>query len=247
MQSTKKMYYEDFFLSQCVARVVKVDSNRIILDQTIAFPEGGGQEGDFGTIMIGNKTIPFLDTKKGPGRILHLADFPIIQVDTPVYHIINESDAAYFSEGDKVLVKIDLSHRLGTTTMHSALHIALMAATERTPGKVKHIKGCSITDHSARLDFFTETRFTPEDMQWINKRAQEIIDNDYEIKSYAHPEEPEAWYWECENFRCSCGGTHVHKTGDLGSINIKRKSTGKNNERLMVTLSDNKITEAIYS
>lgn len=246
MHTTEKLYYKDFFLSQCTARVVSVNQNKVLLDRTVAFPEGGGQKGDRGIIITGNKAIQFWDTQKGVGRVLHLEDFPTIQVETPIYHIINETDAEYLKAGVEVIVKIDVAHRIGTTTMHSALHIALMAATEIVPEKVRCIKGCSITDHSARLDFFTRERFTQGDMEQINKRAQDIIDNDYMIKSYAHPSEAEAWYWECEGFRCPCGGTHVQKTGDIGTIHVKRKSTGKNNERLTVSLSDSKLTEASY-
>ena len=161
MITTEKVYYQDFFKCECIAKIVKIDGNKVILDRTVAFPEGGGQEGDRGILITSdNKQISFVDTKKGVGRILHLDEFPAVQVDTAVYHIIDESDSAYLEIGSSVTVRIDVPHRLGTTVMHSALHIALMAATERVPEKVKRIKGCSITDHSARLDFWTSERFT---------------------------------------------------------------------------------------
>lgn len=246
MNKTEKVYYQDFFLSKCEAKIIAADNDKIVLDRTVAFPEGGGQEGDRGVLITGDIMVEFFDTKKGIGRLLHLQGFPAVQVESPVCHIIKDEDAGRLKVGDEVIVRIDVQHRIGTTVMHSGLHIALMAATERAPEKVKYIKGCSITDHSARLDFFTEERFTAEDMEWINKRAQEIVDNGYMIKSYPHPDEPEAWYWECENFRCACGGTHVLNTGDIGKIHVKRKSIGKTMERLSISLSDIRLSELDY-
>lgn len=243
---TKKIYYEDFRLAECKAKVLQKDNNRIILDQTVAFPEGGGQEGDRGIIILNNKEIPFVDTKKGVGRVLHLEDFPTIQVDTPVYHFVNEEQMDEIILGEDVIVQIDIAHRIKTTALHSALHIALMAATERMPNKVKTIKGCSITDEYGRLDFFTSERFTPEDIDWLNKRVNEIISQDYPIDSYHHQIEKEAWYWKCNDFVCACGGTHLKRTGEAGTAYIKRKNVGKSTERLIVTLEDIRLYETDF-
>lgn len=243
---TKKLYYDDFFLSECTAEVVKKEENRITLNKTVAFPEGGGQEGDKGVFLLKNISIPFFDTKKGMGRTLFLNDFPIIQVDTPVYHFIDEEKKDMINVGDKVIVKIDISHRIKTTALHSALHIALMAAKEKFPHKVEKIKGCSITDQYGRLDFFTTEKFMPEDIEWINSRVNEIISQNYPIESYHHPDEKEAWYWKCNDFICACGGTHLQYTGDAGTAQIKRKNVGKSMERLIVTLTDIHLNENNY-
>lgn len=243
---TKKLYYDDFFLAECKADVVEKEGNRLTLNQTVAFPEGGGQEGDRGVILLENMCIPFFDTKKGVGRTLFLDDFPTIQVDTPIYHFIDEEKKAEINVGDKVTVKIDIPHRIKTTALHSALHIALMAAKEKFPERVARIKGCSITDQYGRLDFFTEEKFMPEDIEWLNHRVKEIISQNYAIESYQHPDEREAWYWKCNDFICACGGTHLHCTGDAGVAHVKRKNVGKSMERLIVTLTDIRLTEYNY-
>jgi alanyl-tRNA synthetase len=49
---TQKLYYEDFFLSEAAAKIVKVGPDYIELDATVAYPEGGGQEADQGTISL---------------------------------------------------------------------------------------------------------------------------------------------------------------------------------------------------
>ena len=57
---TRKLYYDDFFLSRADARVVKVGPDVIELDATVAYPEGGGQEADHGTLTF-DDALPDLD------------------------------------------------------------------------------------------------------------------------------------------------------------------------------------------
>ena len=247
MYNTKKIYYEDFFQSECKATVVEIKDNKIVLNQTVAFPEGGGQEGDYGVLVMENgEHIPFIDTQKGVGRVLQIPDFPSIQVETPVYHILDNEHLEKVHVGDKVIVRIDTKHRLGTTAAHSGLHIALMAATEKIPEKVAVIKGCSINDHSGRLDFYVQEKITPEEIQWVNQRANEIIQSGMPIRSYPHADEPEAWYWGCGNFVCACGGTHMKNTADVGSITVKKKSVGKTLDRMTVLLNGIALSEEAF-
>lgn len=247
MVVTKKIYYEDFFRSSCDATVVAIEDNKIILDQTVAFPEGGGQQGDYGTLVLENGVeIAFTDTQKGYGRMLQLQDFPSVQVDTPVYHIINDEDQNMIHIGDKVTVRINTAHRLGTTAAHSGLHIALMAATEIIPEKVSIIKGCSINNYTGRLDFYVQQKITPDEIQSINKRANEIIKSAIPIISYHHPDEYEAWYWKCGGFLCPCGGTHMKNTADVGPVTVKRKSIGKTLDRMTVQLNCVALNEDVF-
>lgn len=246
MFKTTKIYYQDPFLNHCEATVIDIQENRVILDKTISFPEGGGQIGDRGYLYVKDMEIPFFDTKKGIGRILSLPDFPNVQVDTPIYHFIDEKDLSKIVIGDKIKVVIDVQRRIWTTVLHSALHIVLMAAKERRPDITSIIKGCKIATESARIDFFAKVKFLPEDIEWISKRAQEMIDLEIPIKVYPHMQEKEAWYWKCENFICPCGGTHLTNTGQIGKIFIKRKNVGKTTERLIVTVDDIKLFEKDY-
>lgn len=43
-RQTRKRYYENGYLSQCQAAVVKIEADMIELDSTVAFPEGGGRK-----------------------------------------------------------------------------------------------------------------------------------------------------------------------------------------------------------
>ncbi len=42
---TELLYYQDAYLTECDARVVRVDEDGIVLDRTVFYPVGGGQPG----------------------------------------------------------------------------------------------------------------------------------------------------------------------------------------------------------
>jgi len=246
MIKTEKIYYRDSFLGSCQASVIDIKENKIILDRTVAFPEGGGQIGDIGKLVVSEKEIPFFDTKKGVGRVLSIPEFPSIQVDTPVYHFIDDNQLSDISIGDNVIVKIDIQHRILTTVLHSALHLVLMAAKERRPDLTNTIKGCKITTESARIDFFAREKFTSTDIEWITARVRDLVAAELPIYVYSHDEENEAWYWKCLEFICPCGGMHLTNTGQAGKLSVRRKNVGKTTERLIVTAEDIRLRVADY-
>ena len=126
---TQKIYYQDPFLIKCKAKIVEIRDNAVILDKTIAFPEGGGQEGDRGVFVLkdGSK-IEFIDTQKSLGRSIYLDNFPVIQVDTNVLHYLkNEEDIERLKVEMEIEIKIDLQRRAILSAYHTATHLMLMA------------------------------------------------------------------------------------------------------------------------
>jgi alanyl-tRNA synthetase len=107
MKETIAMYYEDAFKRKIIARVVQtVNTERgpaVVTDQTIFYPEGGGQPGDRGTIGTAQIIDTFEDSE---GRILHLID-----AQKP------------FETGDEILMELDWSHRYDYMQQHSAQHL----------------------------------------------------------------------------------------------------------------------------
>jgi alanyl-tRNA synthetase len=246
MEKTEKLYYNDPFLSKCSATVTHIDTNKIYLDKTVAFPEGGGQIADTGTLIVNNKEIPFLDVQKGLGRPFITQDFPVINLDTPIYHVVSENNASCFNVGDNISVMININRRIMTTVHHSALHLALMFLSNKRPEISDRIKGCSITETNARLDFFAPEKFSPEQIQYTHDAIIEIIKNNEKITVYPHEKENEAWYWKCREYICPCGGTHITNTEQLGNINVRRKGIGKGSERLIVEVTTPMLSENHY-
>ncbi|WP_376778701.1 alanine-tRNA synthetase second additional domain-containing protein, partial [Chryseobacterium taichungense] len=67
---------------------------------------------------------------------------------------------------------------------------------------------------------------------------EEIILADKVIISAFSDEAEERRYWKIEGFgQVACGGTHIKKTGELGSLRLKRSGQGKNKERIEIYLA----------
>lgn len=244
---TKKLYYCDPFLSECDAEVVEIrNGNELCLSQTIAYPEGGGQISDIGTFYIGDLEIPFGNVQKGYGRIFSVQDFPTVNVDTPVYHTVDSQYADMFSVGQKLKVKINLERRMWTTLHHSAVHLALMVASELRGDLYHRLKGCNITTEHARLDFSLSERFSETELIDMNNRLSSLISECAPIVVFPYKGEDEAWFWQCKDYVCPCGGTHVTNTSQIGHAIIKRKGIGKGSERIIVTVDSPTLTTKDY-
>lgn len=248
-RKTEKLYYEDLFLAECEATIVEVCEKGVVCDGTVAFPEGGGQEGDQGTLIFPGppaEEIPFLDTQKGLGRPLIVQGFPTIQVDTPVYHVVEPARIDQMSVGTRIRIRIDVDRRVRLTVNHSGLHLVLMGIEDLRPGASKKVKGCHIgTDH-ARIDFSVDERFTQDDLQTVKSFVNALVDRDLPITLFHHPGENEAWYWKCLDATVPCGGTHLPATKYVGHVNLKRKRLGKGQDRIIATFPDAVLPVDLY-
>ncbi len=238
--NTRKLYYENNFATECEATILEINSNGIICDQTVAFPEGGGQIGDVGIItkISDGTSVDFFDTRKIEGKTLFLEDFPMINVNCKVVHHISEEKLNLFNVGDKIKIKINVERRAKATLHHSALHVALMVFDNLRKDILKTVVGCKITDEYGRVDIRTEEKISKDELDYIQKETQKLIEQNISIEQFAHETESEALYWKCENYSMPCGGTHATSTFDLGKIEVKRKNIGKGIDRLIISLSE---------
>lgn len=235
-RKTEKLYLDFPDLSWVVAKVREIKPCGIRLDRTVAYPEGGGQEGDRGVIETTSKLrMAFNDTQRGPGRVLFKPDFGSLHVDVPIYHWVKPEDAHHLAVGDEVIVSIDMTRRSRLSLSHTAAHILYLSVKQQSPELVKWVIGCHIREDQARFDLRVDERFTPDDLARMEEFANEFIGADHIIEIRAHPDEPEARYWLCNGEVIPCGGTHVSRTGLVGRIRVQRKNIGKGKERLIAT------------
>lgn len=246
---TEKLYYENPFQTSCEAFLVKKVENGLIFNKTVAFPEGGGQIGDVGTLIRckDNSEINFHDTTKIGGRDLSLKNFPKIKVESQIMHHVDNNEILDFEIGEKFIIKLDSLKRAQIILHHSALHLVLMVLEEMFPGIDKKIIGARITDKYGRLDFAIDYKFAPEILSTAENICNKYIDNDIPTEIFTHPDEKEALYWRCNDYTVPCGGTHCKTTKDLKGIKLKRKSIGRSAERLIVEVPINEAFNKLYS
>lgn len=227
-----KHYITDPYRVECEATVTAVMGNRVLLSDTVFYPEGGGQVGDTG--WIGDSRV--MDTRKTGGQLFAHPEFPdTIMINGEVAHILAEGTAPP-STDSHLPVKIDWPRRLRNMRHHSAAHLGFWFATTARPDL--YVKGARIDGENARFDFYTRDRLSPEAVVEWEERANEIIQRDLEIWTAPVNGENEARIWHCGEMTIPCGGTHVRSTGEIGRIKLRRKRQGTNLERLYITIVD---------
>lgn len=107
MQQSETLYYQEPYLRQIPVSIIAMTTYQqrtaVITDQTICYPEGGGQPGDRG--LLGG--VPIIDMQKDDqGKILHVL-----------------GSKAPFSPQDTVLLVLDWQHRYDFMQQHTAQHL----------------------------------------------------------------------------------------------------------------------------
>jgi Ser-tRNA(Ala) deacylase AlaX len=208
---TRKIFWEDPYLTQIETRITSVKENDITVEQTIFYAFSGGQEGDHGT--IGN--IRVLEARK-EGREI-------------VYTLENGHG---LKPGDPVRITIDWERRYKLMRLHFAAEVVLELVYQKL-GSIKKI-GAHIAQDKARIDFECGENISTL-FPAIQKEALGIIEANQEIISAFADEEKEERFWEIKGFaRVPCGGTHLKRTGEIGEIELKRKNPGKGKERIEI-------------
>jgi Ser-tRNA(Ala) deacylase AlaX len=209
----QKIFWEDPYLTELLARVTSVKSNTITLDRTIFYGVSGGQESDTGT-MDGRKVL------KAEKR------------DTEIYYTLEGPHD--LKPGDEVFIKIDWTRRYRLIRLHFAAEIILELVNQLF-GKPFKI-GANISENKARIDFLWEGRIS-DAFPMLLERAGKMIQADLPIRSEFSDREKEQRYWEIEGFsKVSCGGTHPKRTGEVGQITLRRNNIGKGKERIEIML-----------
>lgn len=219
LPDTRTLYYEDPFMKEFNAKVLKIIDDWLILDQTAFYPEGGGQPCDLGEI----EGVKVLDVQKVGKVIIHKVENP-----------------EKFKKGQKVHGKIDWNRRIQHMRHHTGTHV-LMGALVRVLGKHVWQAGSQLTTEWARLDVSHYKRISEEELRKIEHLANQIVMENRNVKWEWLPRtEAEQKYgfrlyqggvvpgkiirvlkiedWDVQ----ACGGTHLSNTGLIGPIKILR-------------------------
>jgi alanyl-tRNA synthetase len=216
---TKKLYYELPNEIEFEAMVLDYFDGVAVLDQTLFYPEGGGQPSDTGTLVTSDSMVRVEEAVKVGEVILHrLTGGPL-------------------KRGDRVKGMVDEERRWSLMRHHTATHVLLHAA-QQVLGVHVHQAGAQKGSEASRLDIRHYAHITPDELRKIEIEANRLVMADTLV--YVHVEErtkAEQKYGfglyqggvppgrEIRTVQVgadvqACAGTHVRTTGEIGPIRI---------------------------
>ena len=213
------------------------DKIYLVLNQTPFYAESGGQIGDTGKIIGENIELEVLNVYKENDTFIHICE-GIFKKASVIKCIVDE----------KRRFKIKSNHS-ATHLMHKALKIVL--------GDHVNQAGSLVHPDYLRFDLTHSKKISIDEIHQIEKIVnQQILMNlklDVYTKSFddAKKSGAEALFGEKykEDVRVVqvgdfsmelCGGTHVERTGDIGSFKIKEESSLSSGVRRLVAITGQK-------
>ena len=205
-----------------VERLAAGEEGVVLLDHTSFYAESGGQVGDTGRLLDARgDAFEVRDTLKVAGQ----------------FHAhLGRVSAGGLALGDRLAARVDAARRQDTVLNHSATHLLHAALREVLGGHVSQ-KGSLVAPDRLRFDFSHFSAVTPAQLALV-----ETMVND-EIRRNAEAEVHHMGMQEALDFGAMalfgekygervrvlrmgefstelCGGTHVHRTGDIGLFKI---------------------------
>lgn len=215
---TVPLYWEDPYLKEFKARVVKVEGNRVALDRSCFYPRGGGQVGDTGLV----ENMKVLDTVKDEEGL--------------VWHVL-EGEAP-FSEGQEISGTIDWERRFKIMRLHSAAHVVYYMMLKVFGSECRPPTSGIVDDLKDRSDYLFSQGIDKEKLKQVEDLANQFISDGKPIKTWTDEKGTRHWFVKGlpEMF---CGGTHLRNTSEIGVVRVKRGSKpGAGKERIEITLAE---------
>ncbi|QSG10072.1 alanine--tRNA ligase [Halapricum desulfuricans] len=223
LPETDRLYYEDQQRTDFEAMVLEVFDREdgdydVVLDQTMFYPEGGGQPPDHGTLSTDDTTAEVLDTQMYDGVIVHTA------TDDP-------------GKGEFVRGQIDATRRRRLMRHHTATHVVIHSARQVLGEHVRQAGAQKGTD-SARIDVRHYESITREQVKEIEHRANELVmenvpvtqnwpdrheaedEHGFDLYQGGIPPGEQIRIIQVGDDVQACGGTHVARSGDIGAIKV---------------------------
>ena len=216
---TRKLYYENQYMREFTAKPIAWRDKYLVLDQTVFYPKGGGQDHDTGVIECNGEVYRVERVEKVGDVVVHVLD-------------------KQFNCRHNVVGRIDWPRRYRLMRHHTGTHV-ILGALRRVLGNHVWQAGAEKTIEKGRLDFTHHRPLTKEQIREIERLANKVIDDRRKVKvMYLPRNEAEEKYgfiiyqggvpmqatirlleiedWDIEG----CGGTHLANTGEIGGLKI---------------------------
>lgn len=236
MDFTKILYLDDIKSTECNSKVLEVikdvNKNIIILNQTIFYPQGGGQPCDKGIIESKNSTFAVNEVKIENNLVKHIGIF------------VN----GFFNKSELVTCKINKERRLFLSRLHSAGHVVDIVVSNLEigwrSGKGYHypegpyVEYYGILDENERENLRLKIEKLSNELikqnlktsiKFVNK--QELKEIYGSIPDYISLDKPIRVIM-FGNFGIPCGGTHVNSLSEIKKLIIRKIKINQGNIRV---------------
>lgn len=231
---TELLYLENFNQLQAEAKVAEVlkDAERdvVILDETIFYPQGGGQPYDQGAIESPSGKFLVEEVRFVDGAVRHVGTF----------------QSGSFSVGDIVRCSVNGERRKLHARIHSAGHLVDKAVAELDlgwkPGKGYHFPNGPYDEYEGSLESLDKEKVKADIEAKCNEYIQkggktevlfmsreEMAKVCHYVPDFSQEKGSQARIVVHQGFYMPCGGTPVTDLSEIGSMTIRKiKQEGKN-------------------
>jgi Ser-tRNA(Ala) deacylase AlaX len=233
----KELFLHDSYRKSCRSIIVEIIGNKIILDQTIFYPAGGGQPSDTGILRQGSHVFHVVAVKREQGQIVHYLH-----------------DTTHVKRGS-VEAELDWDRRYTFMRYHTLLHVIAGHLYNKFGALAA---GNEISENRARIDFTFEEKVPESYFSYLEHEISKIIEENHAVTTRTLPREeigkipgsiktivnllpPSIQHVRLVAIQDideqACGGTHVQCTKEIGAFSIVHvKSKGDNKKRLEVVI-----------
>jgi phenylalanyl-tRNA synthetase alpha chain len=159
---TEALYLSDSYQTSANAKITEVGSDYLILDQTIFYPQGGGQPSDKGHLKSETGELNLKSVEYNNGQIKHHG--PI---------------TGQFKIGQKVTLTLDWTLRLKHMQWHTAGHLVDLAARELYPSLIP-IKGMHGIGKKLYIEYEGIAEINLDD---LNRTLSQLLKSNPSIKT----------------------------------------------------------------
>jgi lysyl-tRNA synthetase class 2 len=239
-QGTRKLYLDDYEMLECDAKIVAIDDlgegkYRFELDQTCAYPRGGGQDCDLGRLEWPDGKLEISEiTKDASGAVYHDGSL----------------EGVIANIGDTVRVVVAKDRRFANSRMHCAGHLIDYAIAKLgkdwKAGKGSHMTGRCYVEY--------EGEFNADEAEELARNIERVLaevatkggaitpssvpSSEAHVYSAYLPQKVLDSYQNVhvtkypDNFNVCCGGTHLSDTSELGEVKIEKIKKKNGNIRV---------------
>lgn len=242
MKSTDLKYLQDTYADTDTATVLRSGRDErgsyIVFDQTIFYPQGGGQPSDTGSIICGQHQLDVSFVGFQDGEVLHyLAEEP------------SDFDAL---SGCLCELQVDQARRLEHAKLHTGGHL-IAAIIDAQRGPMRAVKGFHfnngpyvefegkpegdtavlLADLQAQIDaMIAENAAVTAEMVTYDELQQRC----WSVPSYLPQDKPLRVVTVGDMDAVPCGGTHLSGLAELEAISVLKMKSKKGNTKISYRL-----------